>query len=118
MAPDLDWTSAASEALGYFKDLLRIDTTNPPGNERPAVEYLARVLGGAGIPFDIVASSPERANLVARLRGSGKKAPLLLSAHLDVVPADAEGWRHPPFAATEDGGYLWGRGALDMKNMV
>jgi acetylornithine deacetylase/succinyl-diaminopimelate desuccinylase-like protein len=113
-----EWEATAAEALGHFKELLRIDTTNPPGNERRAVEYLARVLGQEGIPFEIVAAEPERANLVARLRGSGKKAPLLLSAHLDVVPADAESWRHPPFAATEAEGYLWGRGTLDMKNMA
>jgi acetylornithine deacetylase/succinyl-diaminopimelate desuccinylase-like protein len=117
MAAELDWERAGAEALAWFKELLRIDTTNPPGNERPAVECVARVLGQEGIPFEIVAAEPERANLVARLKGNGKKAPLLLSAHLDVVPAD-DGWRHPPFSATEAEGYLWGRGALDMKNMA
>jgi acetylornithine deacetylase/succinyl-diaminopimelate desuccinylase-like protein len=115
---ELDWGAAAAEALGWLKALLRIDTTNPPGNERPAVDYLSGVLGREGIPFQIVESAPGRASVVARLRGSGKKPPLLLSGHLDVVPAEPEHWQHPPFAAVEADGYLWGRGAVDMKNMV
>jgi acetylornithine deacetylase/succinyl-diaminopimelate desuccinylase-like protein len=115
---ELDWGRTAAEALGWLKDLLRLDTSNPPGNERPAADYLAGVLAREGIPWQIVESEPGRANLVARLKGSGKKAPLLLSGHLDVVPADAEHWQHPPFAGVEADGFLWGRGAIDMKNMV
>ena len=115
---DLDWTRAAAEGLACLKDLLRIDTSNPPGNERPAAEYVAGALSREGIPAQILESAPGRASVVARLKGSGRKAPLLLSGHLDVVPADAEHWKHPPFAAIEDGGYVWGRGAVDMKNMV
>jgi acetylornithine deacetylase/succinyl-diaminopimelate desuccinylase-like protein len=114
----IDWPSATAEALAYFKDLLRIDTTNPPGNERAAADYLARVLDREGISYRIVESEPTRASLVARLVGTGKKAPLLLNAHLDVVPAEREHWRHDPFGADEDEGCIWGRGAVDMKNMV
>ncbi|HET6283803.1 MAG TPA: M20/M25/M40 family metallo-hydrolase [Polyangia bacterium] len=116
----LDWTATAREAIGYFKDLLRFDTTNPPGNERPAAQYIAAVLAREGIPFKMVhgEDDPTRANVVARLPGAGAKAPLLLSGHLDVVPAEAGKWLYPPFSATEAGGYIWGRGALDMKNMV
>jgi acetylornithine deacetylase/succinyl-diaminopimelate desuccinylase-like protein len=101
-----------------FKDLLRIDTTNPPGNERPAADLVAKVLTDEGIPFELFESEPGRANVVARLRGSGKAGPLLLNGHLDVVFADAAAWKHPPFAAEEADGCIWGRGAIDMKNMV
>src|SRR5689334_7674433 len=120
MAEPLDWPSCENEALELLKDLLRLDTTNPPGNERPAAELIARVLAREGIDFQIFApdDDPSRANLVARLKGSGRQAPLLLSGHLDVVPAEAEAWRHPPFSATEADGCIWGRGAVDMKNMV
>jgi acetylornithine deacetylase/succinyl-diaminopimelate desuccinylase-like protein len=119
-AAPLDWTAAAREAVGYFKDLLRFDTSNPPGNERPAAQYIAAILTREGIPFQMVHADgdPSRANIVARVAGSGAKAPLLLSGHLDVVPAEAGKWIYPPFSATEAGGYIWGRGALDMKNMV
>jgi acetylornithine deacetylase/succinyl-diaminopimelate desuccinylase-like protein len=113
-----DWAACQEEALAYFKDLLRIDTTNPPGNERPAAEYIAAVLRREGIACQLLSGEPSRVNVVARLHGSGHKAPFLLSGHLDVVPADAAAWRHPPFAAVEEGGQVWGRGAVDMKNMV
>jgi acetylornithine deacetylase/succinyl-diaminopimelate desuccinylase-like protein len=114
----LDWDRVAAEALGFLRELLRFDTSNPPGRERPAADYLAAVLAREGIPHQVIESAPGRANLIARLEGTGKKAPLLLSGHLDVVPAEPERWTHPPFAAVEADGYLWGRGAIDMKNMV
>ena len=114
----LDWPAITAEATTWFKDLLRIDTTNPPGNEKPAAELIARILEREGIEFEIHESEPMRANLVARLRGTGKKGALLLNGHLDVVPADRERWRFDPFAAVEADGCIWGRGAIDMKNMV
>src|SRR5689334_17826092 len=114
----LDWGAITAEAIGHFKDLLRIDTTNPPGNERPAAEHIARVLEREGIEHSILEREPTRASVVARVRGSGKKKPLLLNGHLDVVPADRDRWEHDPFAAVESGGFIWGRGAIDMKNMV
>ena len=114
----VDWSASAREAVGYLKDLLRVDTSNPPGNERPAAELIARVLARDGIACELYEKEPARTNLVARLRGSGKKPPLLLSGHLDVVPAEADSWRHPPFAAVEADGCIWSRGAVDMKNMV
>ena len=114
----IDWSAARAEALGFLKDLIRIDTTNPPGNERPAADYVAGVLARDGIESTILESQPTRASLVARLRGNGKRQPLLLNAHLDVVPADVEHWTHPPFAAEEADGFIWGRGTLDMKNMA
>src|SRR5260221_12359377 len=116
--PQIDWSAATSEAVTHLKQLLRIDTTNPPGNERPAADYVANVLAREGIPYRIVESEPTRASLVARLSGSGKRPPLLLNAHLDVVPAERERWRHDPFGGEEHDGCIWGRGAVDMKNMV
>jgi len=113
-----DWDAVTAEALTHFKELLRIDTTNPPGNERAAADYLARVLDHEGIPYRIVESEPTRASLIARLSGSGRKPPLLLNGHLDVVPVEREHWRHDPFGGEEHDGCIWGRGAVDMKNMV
>jgi acetylornithine deacetylase/succinyl-diaminopimelate desuccinylase-like protein len=108
----------AVEALELFKELLRIDTTNPPGNERPAAELLARLFEREGIEYSVVESEPTRASVVARLRGTGDRGALLLNGHLDVVPVDREAWSHDPFAAVEADGCIWGRGAIDMKNMV
>src|ERR1041385_4765235 len=114
----IDWPSVTREATEHLKRLLRIDTTNPPGNERVAADYLSQVLAREGIPHEILESEPSRASLVARLRGSGKKAPLLLNGHLDVVPVERDKWRYDPFTAEEHEGCIWGRGAVDMKNMV
>jgi len=106
------------EAVKHLAALIRIDTTNPPGNETPAAEYLAELLNGAGLPPVLVGATPDRKNVVARVRGDGSKAPLLLGAHLDVVPAEREQWRHSPFGGEIHDGYLWGRGAIDMKHMA
>lgn len=113
-APD-DVVAAARE---HLRALLRLDTTNPPGNEGPAVDYLARVLGDAGLSPRILVSHGGRPNLVVRLPGTGARKPLLVGAHLDVVEADAARWKHPPFGAVETDGCLWGRGAIDMKNLA
>jgi acetylornithine deacetylase/succinyl-diaminopimelate desuccinylase-like protein len=118
MTDPMDFSEPTREAVEHLKRLIRIDTTNPPGNERAAADYLAGVLESEGIAYEIVESLPGRASLVARVRGNGKKAPLLLNGHLDVVPADRERWRHDPFEAVEHDGCIWGRGAVDMKNMV
>ncbi|HZA13996.1 MAG TPA: M20/M25/M40 family metallo-hydrolase [Myxococcaceae bacterium] len=107
-----------AESVELFRALLRIDTSNPPGRERAAADFLADSLRKDGIEPRILEAAPQRANLLARLKGTGARAPLLLTAHLDVVPADAARWRHPPFGAVEDGGWIWGRGAVDMKNMA
>ncbi|MFT5469477.1 MAG: acetylornithine deacetylase/succinyl-diaminopimelate desuccinylase-like protein [Verrucomicrobiales bacterium] len=110
--------AAFSEAKSILQDLLRIDTTNPPGNERPAIEYVQQLLEAEGFDCTIVESAPGRANLVTRLKGNGEKEPLLLNAHLDVVPARAEDWTHPPFSGIETDGCIWGRGAIDMKGFA
>ncbi len=117
----MTWLSSDSlreEAVRHLQALLRIDTTNPPGNEMAAVEYLAGVLRAEGYRPIVLEAAPRRGNLVARYAGDGSAAPLLLYGHTDVVPADPGEWRHPPFAGDVADGYVWGRGALDMKSMV
>jgi acetylornithine deacetylase/succinyl-diaminopimelate desuccinylase-like protein len=105
-------------AVEHLQKLLRFDTTNPPGNETPAAEYLAALFRAAGVEPVLAGATPERQNLVARIAGDGSKAPLLLCAHLDVVEAEPRSWKHPPFAGEIHDGYLWGRGAIDMKHMA
>lgn len=100
-----------------LRRLIRFDTTNPPGGERPCVEWVASLLRAAGIEPKIVARDPERPNLVARLNGAGSAPGFLMQGHLDVVPAEGR-WSHPPFNADIADGYIWGRGALDMKGGV
>jgi acetylornithine deacetylase/succinyl-diaminopimelate desuccinylase-like protein len=100
-----------------LQKLLRFDTSNPPGNERECIEWIRGLLEELGCEVRILARDPARPNLIARLPGRGVSAPLLLQGHVDVVAARGE-WRHPPFAGELDGGYVWGRGALDMKGGV
>jgi acetylornithine deacetylase/succinyl-diaminopimelate desuccinylase-like protein len=109
---------AFREAVEVLQGLLRIDTTNPPGNERLAVDFVAAALAADGIESRIIESVPGRANLVAKLTGTGKEKPLLLTSHLDVVPAEADEWTHGPFSGVEADGCIWGRGAVDMKGMT
>lgn len=115
-APDLD--RAAAEALDDLRTLLRLDTTNPPGNEEAAARFVAERLAEAGIEARLFYSG-DRPNVVARIRGDGTGGgPLLLAGHLDVVAVEREHWSQDPFAAEIVDGYLYGRGAIDMKNMV
>ena len=113
----MDWEEIKSEVTGYLQDLLRIDTTNPPGNETEAARYLAGVLQREGFEPRITESAPGRGNVTTRLEG-GAEPPLLLLGHTDVVATEPEKWTHPPFGGELHQGYVWGRGALDMKNVV
>jgi acetylornithine deacetylase/succinyl-diaminopimelate desuccinylase-like protein len=106
------------EVMRHYQAVLRLDTTDPPGGEKPVVDYLKQVLDKEGIPSQIFALEPNRPNLVARLKGTGKKRPLLLMAHTDTVNVDPSKWTFPPFSATRDGGYVYGRGAVDNKHDV
>src|SRR5947208_785005 len=106
------------ETVRLLAELIRIDTTNPPGNETPAAERLAAFLASAGVEPRLVGRVPERANLVARLPGRGEGPTLMLLGHTDVVLADPGEWSVPPFAGLERDGQVWGRGALDMKGQV
>lgn len=108
----------AEDAVRLCQALIRLDTTNPPGREQVAAELVAAWLAASGLEPQILASAPGRANVVARLRGSGELPPLLLTAHLDVVEADPATWSRPPFSGDIADGFLWGRGAVDMKNMA
>lgn len=111
-----DWKAIEEETLRHFQALLRLDTSNPPGNETRAANYLKEVLDREGIPAQIVALDPDRANLVATLKGNGRKKPLLLMGHTDVVTVVPERWTFPPFGAVRDNGYIYGRGTLDDKD--
>ncbi len=117
-SPKVDWTAADAELVTHFQQLVRFDTTDPPGGERPAVDYLKKILADAGIEFQEFALEPNRPNLVARLKGSGSKRPLLLMGHTDTVNVDPAKWSHPPFSADRDGGYIYGRGTVDDKDNV
>jgi acetylornithine deacetylase/succinyl-diaminopimelate desuccinylase-like protein len=114
----LDWEAVQEEALDLLVELLRVDTTNPPGREAAACAVIADVLEREGIDHEVFEVAPGRANLVARVTGDGSAEPLMLSSHLDVVSAEEGAWTHPPFGGEVHDGYIWGRGALDMKNMT
>ncbi|MEO0446914.1 MAG: M20/M25/M40 family metallo-hydrolase, partial [Verrucomicrobiota bacterium] len=110
--------SLVEEGVDLLQALIRCDTSNPPGNEAKAVSILEQLLHEDGIPFERIEPERGRANLIARLPGDGTEEPLLLSSHLDVVPASEEGWTHPPFSGVNADGYIWGRGAIDMKGFA
>lgn len=110
--------SLADDAKRLCQQLLQIDTTNPPGNERAAADLVVAALRDVGLQPEIFEGAPQRTNVVVRHRGTGKQPPLLLTAHLDVVEADPAKWDVPPFSGREHDGCLWGRGAIDMKNMA
>lgn len=118
IAEKLNWDEVYSEALAHFKALLRMKTVNPPGEELVAAQFLAELLSKEGLEPQVFESAPGRGNVVCRLKGSGEKPPLLLNGHLDVVPVEQDKWTVPAFEAVEKDGFLWGRGAVDMKNMV
>jgi succinyl-diaminopimelate desuccinylase len=103
------------QVTSLCRDLVRFKTVNPPGNERICAEYVAGFLEKAGFSVQVLMHAPERASVVARLKGSGELPALLISGHLDVVPVGAENWLHDPFAGETKEGKLWGRGTSDMK---
>lgn len=116
------WARAHDDLVASLRDLIRIPSVNPPdppGPELDAARYLAGALADAGLVPEVLEPFPGRGSVVARLRGDGTGGePLLLLSHLDVVPANPDGWTHEPFAADVADGYVWGRGAVDMKAMV
>jgi len=98
--------------------LIQFDTTNPPGNEAACIQYIRGLLTNAGIDSTILAKDPNRPNLVARIKGQGMTNPILLYGHVDVVTTENQQWEHPPFEGKLVDGFIWGRGALDMKGGV
>jgi acetylornithine deacetylase/succinyl-diaminopimelate desuccinylase-like protein len=112
----IDWSALGDEAVALQRRYLAIDTTNPPGNEIAGARFLAEVLEADGIACEIAESAPGRANLVARLAGNGALGGIVLHHHIDVVYADRRYWSVDPFGGVIKDGYLYGRGALDMKS--
>ena len=117
-APAIDWNSVTDEAVALLSELIAIDTANPPGNEEAACAMLGRELARAGIPYEIYEAAPGRTSLVGRLKGDGTRGPAILLNHTDVVPVEREYWTFEPFGGEVRDGYIWGRGALDMKGMA
>lgn len=123
-ASGIDWQTEGSTCIELLRDLIRIPTVNRgtgdagDANETVAAERIAEQLRAVGVEPKILEKKAGRGNLVARVKGDGTKPPLLLNAHLDVVEADAGRWRHDPFGAEIHDGYVWGRGAIDMKHMA
>jgi acetylornithine deacetylase/succinyl-diaminopimelate desuccinylase-like protein len=113
-----NWAQLDAETMKHFQAILRMDTMDPPGNEKPVVDYLKQVLEAEGIATQTFALEAHRPNLVARIKGNGAKRPLLLMAHTDTVNVDPKKWTHPPFGAVREGGWVYGRGTVDDKDNV
>ncbi|MSP41319.1 MAG: M20/M25/M40 family metallo-hydrolase [Deltaproteobacteria bacterium] len=110
-----DWKGLEAEAVTMLSRYIQVDTTNPPGNEIKGAQFLKTILDREGIEARVIESAPGRANLYARLKGSGAKKPIVLMHHMDVVPAEARLWKEPPFSGVVKDGVIWGRGSLDNK---
>jgi len=106
------------EITQFLQDLIRIDTTNPPGNETKAAKFISEYLEKDGFKSEIIESAPGRGNIITRLKGTGEKPNLLLLSHLDVVAANPKEWTVDPFSGIVKDGFVWGRGAIDMKGMT
>jgi acetylornithine deacetylase/succinyl-diaminopimelate desuccinylase-like protein len=113
----MDWDQLLKEAIHHLQKYLRIDTVNPPGNEMEGAIFFKKIFDAESIPCQIFEPSPGRGNLLATLKGNGKKRPILLLNHMDVVPVERERWSFDPFAGIIQDGYLYGRGAIDDKSM-
>src|ERR1043165_3456585 len=113
-AAEIDWTEVRNEAVQLLQELIRIDTTNPPGNERVAALHLQKLLASDGIETRVLDVAPGRANLYARIKGDGSRRPLILLSHLDVVMAEPQRWTVPPFSGELRDGFIYGRGATDI----
>src|SRR6185503_11679920 len=115
----INWDALTSETVGLLAEYIKLNTTNPPGNELTTARFLKRILDREGIEARILDTAElqpaGRANLYARLKGNGSKKAIALVHHMDVVPADPRYWSVDPFAGVVKDGYVWGRGALDMK---
>lgn len=114
----IDWPKAEAETLTHFLAILRLQSMNPPGGETAVAEYVQKVLAKEGIDARLLSMEPGRANLVARLKGSGKLRPLLIAGHTDVVGVQREKWKTDPFEPVRQDGYIIARGASDDKNHV
>jgi acetylornithine deacetylase/succinyl-diaminopimelate desuccinylase-like protein len=113
-----DWKAIEAETVSQLQALIRFDTTNPPGDELQLAEYLVRTLESEGIETKLLSPAPNRAAVIARIRGNGSKRPVMLLAHMDVVGVEREKWSCDPFEGVIRDGYLYGRGAIDDKGML
>ena len=113
----MDWDQLLKEATHYLQEYLRIDTVNPPGNEVEGARFFKNIFDAESIPCQVFEPSPGRGSLLATLKGTSKKRPILLLNHIDVVPVERERWTVDPFEGIVQDGYLYGRGALDDKSM-
>ena len=113
-----DFAAAHQEVIETLRAFVRVDTSSPPGNETRGAEFLKRILDQAGIPCELLGTVPDRLNLVARLKGSGKNQPLVLMGHTDVVGVERNKWSVDPFEGVIKDGFLYGRGASDDKCMT
>ena len=118
VAEAIDWEGALWECIAHLQALIRMDTVNPPGRELSVARYLDDVLRGVGIETVLLEPAPGRAALIGRLKGSGKKRPVLLLAHMDVVGIERDRWTTHPFGGEILEGFLYGRGAIDDKGML
>jgi len=114
----IDWDAVGEESLQHLVELIKINTTNPPGNETLAANYVKAVLDAEGIESQLYALDPDRANLVARIKGNGTKQPILIMGHTDVVGVQADRWTEDPFGGLRKDGWVYGRGSLDDKDNV
>jgi acetylornithine deacetylase/succinyl-diaminopimelate desuccinylase-like protein len=113
----MDWDQLLKEATHHLQEYIKINTVNPPGNEMEGARFFKKIFDVESIPCQIFEPSPGRGNLLATLKGNGKKRPILLLNHMDVVPVERERWSFDPFAGIIQDGYLYGRGAIDDKSM-
>ncbi len=116
--PQPDFPAALNETITNLSAFIRVDTVNPPGNETRGAQFLKAILDREGIPSEILALEPTRGNLVARLKGNGKKKPILLMGHSDVVGVERDKWTVEPFTGLVKDGWVYGRGSLDDKGMT
>lgn len=113
----INWEQVTEESVKILSDYIRFNTTNPPGNELDAANFIAEVLRKNGLHPEVFISEGKRANLICSLKGTGKEKPLVLLNHIDVVGAEEKDWSVPPFAGVIKDGYVWGRGAIDCKGL-
>ncbi len=118
LAADIDWSALNKQSLQTLVDIIKLDTSQPAGNEYLVTDYLEQRLKEADIPFETFEAEPGRRNLVARLKGNGSKEPILLLGHTDVVTVERENWTFEPFSGTVAEGKIFGRGAADDKGIV
>ena len=114
----VDWEATGEESINHLVELVRINTSNPPGNETEAANYIKSVLASEGIDSELYALEAERANLVARIKGNGSRRPILIMGHTDVVGVQRDRWTEDPFGGARKDGYIYGRGTLDDKDNV